>query len=240
VQAALELRGVVGEPYMSQSWRGQLATAARTAGAVALAAARMLWRIVRMPLIGALNVLAALVLLFEEWGWRPLSAALARLARFRLWAELELWIAGLPPYGAIVALGVPSAVLIPAKFAGVYLLATGHLITAAAVIVAAKIASTALIARIFMLTRPALMQVAWFKHAYDVFMPWHDRVVGWIRNSWVWRYGRIVKWRAGGTMRRTWRALRPHLEHAAAVARLRVREAARRVSLLTRGHEPDL
>ena len=169
----------------------------------------MLWRIVRAPLIGALNVLAALLLLFEEWGWRPLSHALARLARFRVWAELELWIAGLPPYGALVALGVPSAVLIPAKFAGVYLLATGHLITAAAVIVAAKITSTALIARVFMLTKPALMQIAWFKRAYDVFVPWHDRVVGWIRNSWAWRYGRIVKWRVAGYMRRSWRTLRP-------------------------------
>jgi hypothetical protein len=209
---------------MSQFWRGQLAEAARAAAAAMLEAARVLWRIIRVPFIGVLNVLAALLLLFEEWGWRPLTQALASLARFRLWAELELWIAGLPPYGALVVLGVPSAVLIPAKFAGVYLLATGHFISAAAVIVAAKIAGTALIARVFMLTKPALMQIAWFKRAYDVFVPWHDKVVGWIRNSWVWRYGRIVKWRVGGYMRRSWRTLRPQLERAAVVIRLRARE----------------
>jgi hypothetical protein len=218
---------------MSQSWRGQLAAVARTAAAAAIASARMLWRIIRVPLVGALNILAALLLLFEQWGWQPLTRALASLARFRVWAELELWIAGLPPYGALVALAVPSAVLIPAKFAGVYLLATGHFISAAAVIVAAKIASTGLIARVFMLTKPVLMQIAWFKRAYDRFVPWHDKVVGWIRDSWVWRYGRVLKWRAGGYMRRSWRALRPRLERAAVAMRLWTRDAWTRSTVAT-------
>ena len=120
------------------------------------------WDVLRPAVVFALNVLVAVILIFEEWGWRPLSAFVARLARFRLWAMAELWIAGLPPYGALLALGVPSAILIPAKLLGVYLLATGHFVTAAIVIVAAKLASTALIARIFLLTKPALMQIAWF------------------------------------------------------------------------------
>ena len=99
---------------------------------------------------------------------------MARLARFRLWALTELWVAGLPPYGALLTLAVPSVILIPAKLLGVYLLATGHFVTAGMIIVAAKLASTALIARIFLLTKPALMQIPWFAYAYGVFVPWQE------------------------------------------------------------------
>ena len=34
---------------------------------------RTAWQIARGPLITALNIVAALIVLFEEWGWRPLS-----------------------------------------------------------------------------------------------------------------------------------------------------------------------
>jgi hypothetical protein len=172
------------------------------------------WDIVRPSVVLALNVLAALILLFEEWGWRPLSNLIARLARYPLWAAAERWVAGLPPYGALLALGVPSAILVPAKLLGVYLLATGHLVTATAVIVAAKIASTALIARIFLLTKPALMQMPWFAHAYEIFVPWQEALFAHIRASWVWRYGRIVKWRVRNHVLSAWARLRPRLEEA--------------------------
>jgi hypothetical protein len=172
------------------------------------------WRFLRPYLIFALNVLVALLLLFEEWGWRPLSNLLGQLARFRIWGMAELWIAGLPPYGALVALGIPTAILVPAKLFGVYLLALGHIISATLLLLAAKLASTALITRIFILTKPALMQIGWFKRAFDVFVPWQEALFDRIRSSWVWRYGRVVKWRAGGYLRRTWRTLRPRLEAA--------------------------
>jgi hypothetical protein len=169
------------------------------------------WRLARPYLIFTLNVLAALILLFEEWGWRPLSNFVARLARFPLWAKLELWIAGLPPYGALVTLAVPSAILIPAKLLGVVLLATGHILSATIIIVLAKLASTALIARIFLLTKPALMQIGWFARAYELFVPWQEALFAYVRNSWVWRYSRVVKWRTTNYLRRTWVTLRPQL-----------------------------
>ena len=46
---------------------------------------RWLWRLVR----GGLLTLAALALFFEEWGWRPLTAWAARLARWPPLARLE-------------------------------------------------------------------------------------------------------------------------------------------------------
>jgi hypothetical protein len=172
------------------------------------------WKLVRPTVVFALNVLAALVLLFEEWGWRPLSNLVAKLARFPLWAAAERRIAGLPPYGALVTLAVPSAILIPAKFIGVYLLVTGHFVTAVAIIIAAKLASTALIARIFYLTKPQLMQIAWFQNSYETFVPWQEALFAHIRNSWAWRYGRILRWRVNNYTRRTWLELHPKLEAA--------------------------
>ena len=202
------------EPWLKEQGRRLL----QGLGAVLLLLVRGLraaWVLIRPSIVFALNVLVALLLLFEEWGWRPLSNLVAQLARFRIWALTELWIAGLPPYGALVALGIPSAILIPAKLFGVYLLALGHVVTAAVVLIAVKLASTALIARIFLLTKPALMQIGWFQRAYDLFVPWQEALFAWIRASWVWRYGRVVKWRVGGTLRRTWRTLKPRLQAGA-------------------------
>jgi len=170
------------------------------------------WKVVRPMLVFALNVLAALILLFEEWGWKPLSSLIAKLARFPLWAALERWIAGLPPYGALVTLGVPSAILIPAKLLGVLLLVTGHFVTAVGIIIAAKLASTALIARIFVLTKPQLLQIPWFRSFYDAFVPWQEALFTHIRNSWAWRYGRVLRWRARNYVQRTYATVWPHLD----------------------------
>ena len=187
--------------------RYALSATAMLAGRIVLLA----WKSVRHIIVLAINVIVALILLFEEWGWRPLSALMARLARFRLWALAELWIAGLPPYGALLTLAVPSVILIPAKLLGVYLLATGHFVTAGVIIVAAKLASTALIARIFLLTKPALMQVPWFAYAYGLFVPWQEALFAHIRASWPWRYGRIIKWRVKNYLRTVWLSLRPRI-----------------------------
>ena len=59
--------------------------------------------------------LVALLLLFEEWGWEPLAALLARLGKLPAVAWLERRIASLPPYGALVTFFVPALMLLPVK-----------------------------------------------------------------------------------------------------------------------------
>lgn len=152
-----------------------------------------LWQLVRAPLLGLLSVVAALVVLFEEWGWRPLAELLGAIARLRPFARLELWIAGLPPYAALLVFALPTTLLLPVKLLGLWLLAKGQAVVAALMLVGAKIVSTALVARIFMLTKPALMRIGWFAAAYGRFMPWKEAVFAKIRASWTWRYGRMVK-----------------------------------------------
>jgi hypothetical protein len=197
----------------------------RAAGVLALAALREVWQVVRGPLIGSLEIAAALVLIFEEWGWRPLAAFLSSLTRFRLWARLELMIAGLPPYGALLALAIPTAILFPLKFVALYLLAKGQAFAASALFVAAKIASTALIARLLILTKPALMRIAWFARAYDWLVPWQEAMFALIRASWVWRYGRMVKSRVGLAAKRAWGRWGPVLARQWARLRDRARVA---------------
>jgi hypothetical protein len=166
---------------------------------------------IRRAVVLVLQIIAALILLFEEWGWRPLVAGLEWLARFKVIARAELFIAGLPPYGALLALALPSSLLFPLKFLSIYLLANGQIFLAGALFVFAKIASTALIARIFLLTKPALMRIGWFARAYDWLMPWKDAIFAAIRSSWPWRYGRMLKTRAKLEAKQAWVRWRPEI-----------------------------
>ncbi|MGD9783939.1 MAG: hypothetical protein AB7E80_05145 [Hyphomicrobiaceae bacterium] len=171
--------------------------------------AAAVWRLLRVPLVAALNLLLALILIFEEWGWRPLAAAIAWLARFRVVARLEALVAALPPYAALFVFAAPSLILFPVKLGALWLLAAGKVLYAGLLLAAAKVVSTALVARIFMLTRPALMRIGWFRRLYDVFIPWKDALFARIRASWTWRYGRMVKSRLKQMGRRAWTALAP-------------------------------
>jgi len=161
---------------------------------------------------GAIDLLLALILLFEEWGWRPLANLIARLRRFEIWARFENWLTTLPPYGALGAFVLPSCLIFPLKIAAVYLVATGHFLVAALLLVGAKVTGTAILARIFILTQPALMQIGWFASLYNWVMPWKEALFARIRASWAWRYARVVKMRAKLAARRAWATLRPHLE----------------------------
>lgn len=194
---------------MWQEIKGGLMLAAAFAVAALLAVAGALLRLGRRLLVAALKVLVGLILLFEEWGWRPLMAAVAWLARFRLWARAELLIAGLPPYGALVAFLLPMTLLFPLKVAALWLLAQGYALWATALLAAAKVASTAFIARIFMLTKPALMRIGWFARLYNWYVPWRDALFSEIRASWAWRYGRFVKESVRHEAQQAWQAWRP-------------------------------
>jgi hypothetical protein len=182
------------------------------------------WAALRPPLMMGLQILAALIVLFEEWGWKPLSDALGWLARFRLIAKFEALIASLPPYPSLLVFALPTAILFPVKIGAMWLLAKGQVVTATATFIAAKIASTALVARLFMLTKPALMRISWFARAYQWFMPWKDALFAQIRASWVWRYGRMIKTRIRLEAKQAWTRWKPRLRVLAQRARQMLRE----------------
>jgi hypothetical protein len=137
--------------------------------------------------------IVALLLLFEEWGWEPLAAAVARLARLPFFSWLEERVRELPPYAALVTFAAPALMLLPVKLLAVFLIARGHGLLGVIVLLAAKIAGTAVLARLFELTQPTLMQLPWFARHYPRWKAWKDRITREVLDSPAWRAGRRAR-----------------------------------------------
>lgn len=171
-------------------------------------ATRLVAVLLRLPRL-MLEAALALIIVFEEWGWRPLADLLGRLGRLKPFAALERFIAGLPPYAALVVFALPSLLLFPLKLLALWLIAKGQAIAAGTLFIGAKVVGTALVARIFQLTQPALMKLGWFARLYGIVMPWKEALVAWVRTTWAWRYGRIVKARMKTWGKKVWLAWKP-------------------------------
>ena len=95
------------------------------------------WQVARPVLRGALEFLLALIIVFEEWGWRPLADLVGRLARWRPWAAVESVIIRLPPYAALVVFVLPTTLLLPLKLIALVLIANGQIFLAGLLFVVA-------------------------------------------------------------------------------------------------------
>ncbi len=135
----------------------------------------------------AFGFLIALVILFEEWGWEPLQAALGRLTRWPPLAWVERQLQGLPPYAALAVFAVPGLALLPVKLGALALITRGHALGGVLLIVVAKLIGTAIVARLFALLQPALMQLGWFARGYARWTGWKAHWMGRVRASAVWQ-----------------------------------------------------
>ncbi len=154
---------------------------------------KWLWRVVRGLMLG----LAAAVLFLEEWGWRPLAAWAARLAKWPPIARLEARIVGVQSRWALVLFLVPAVLLFPVKLLALWLIHKGSTVLGVSVIVAAKLLGTTLLGRLFILTEPQLMQIAWFARAIGWWRETKARVKAALAESAWWRSVRAVlrRWR---------------------------------------------
>lgn len=154
-----------------------------------------------------LVLLAAFVIFVEEWLWFHLAALMARIGRLPVLRWIEARVAALPPYAAMTVFLFPALVLLPFKFAALWLIATGRALTGVILIIAAKGLSTALVARIFMLVRPQLLTLGWFARLHDWYLGFRDRVMARLHGLAAWRLARrvIARWKAAW---RGWRAAR--------------------------------
>jgi hypothetical protein len=168
----------------------------RAAGPALLRCLLQFWAIARPSLRAALQLALALGIIFGEWGWRPLANLLGTLSRWQPWAALETAIARLPPSAAFVVVALPAMGLLPLKILALVLVAQGHILFACLLFVATKIVATALMARLFLLTKPALMQIGWFASSYARAIPWKEALVAKVRASRAWRMGRLWEERA--------------------------------------------
>jgi hypothetical protein len=163
---------------------------------------RLPWRLLRALLL----VLAALVLFIEEWGWRPLTAFVARLAKWPPLARFEALVRAAPPRIALLLFLAPAVALFPIKLLALWILSRGHALLGITVIVVAKLLGTAIVGRLFILTESQLMRFAWFAQALTWWRTTKQRVMDALRRSAAWRGARRLKtrWRA---WRRRWRGL---------------------------------
>ena len=146
------------------------------------------------------SVLLALLILFEEWGWEPLQQALARIGRLPLLRQLEGLVARLPPRAALVVFLLPTLLLLPVKLGALWLIGQGRPGLGLMLIVVAKVVGTAIVARLFTLTRPALLRLAWFATLYRRWVAWKAALLARVRRSRAWRLARL----AGRRARRRW------------------------------------
>lgn len=151
-----------------------------------------------------LAVLAALWMVLEEWIWDSLTAVMAALGRLPPVRWLERRVARLSPYAAMSVFVLPWLVLLPAKVLAFWFIGTGHLRLGVLVFVLAKVIGTALLARLFTLTRPALLSIAWFRRLHAWFTSWRDRLYAFVRSLRAWQIAKA--WLAA--LRGRWRAFR--------------------------------
>lgn len=162
------------------------------------------WPLRALAALGAW--LLALVIAFEEWGWAPLQRALARIGRWPGLRWAEAWVQRLPPWPAAALFLGPAVLLLPVKLLALWALGRGHILLGMGVIVLAKLLGTAVVARLFVLTQPALMQLAWFAWGYGRWLGLKNRLLARVRASWPWRLARVLRRRA----RRAWQVWRGH------------------------------
>ena len=121
-------------------------------------------------------ILLALVFLFEAWLWehlRPIVAWVVDLVAWdRLKARLARLIERLPPYAVLVVFVIPFILLLPLKFLELYFIVHRQWVATILVLVLAKLVGLGVTAFIFEVTRPKLLQMAWFRWLYELMLFW--------------------------------------------------------------------
>jgi len=119
-------------------------------------------------------VLLALIFLIEAWLWDHLEPVVARVVAWIPFRTFKVWLAErvdtLSPAMTLIVFIVPVIPLFPLKMFGLWLLANEYWVSAVVILVVAKFLGLGVAAFIFDVTRPKLLQMAWFQKLYDFVM----------------------------------------------------------------------
>ena len=127
--------------------------------------------------------IAAIVVLVEDWLWDDLRRLAATIGKLPVFRQIEALIVGLPPYGSLAIFAAPSLLLIPVKLTALWFIAHGQAWLGVATAIGAKIAGTAMVARIYQLTEPKLLRIAWFAWLHERFVAFKARVYQAIKST---------------------------------------------------------
>ncbi len=115
--------------------------------------------------------LLALIFLVEAWLWDHLEPIVARVVVWIPLRAFKAWLAErvdtLSPAMTLIVFIVPVIPLLPLKMFGLWLLANEYWVSAILTLAFAKLFGLGVAAFIFDVTRPKLLQMAWFQKLYD-------------------------------------------------------------------------
>jgi hypothetical protein len=122
-------------------------------------------------LLQPLWILLAIIFLIEAWLWDHLEPIVAWVVSLIPLRAFKQWLAErvdtLPPAMTLIVFIVPVLPLFPLKLVGVWLLMHEYWLSAVFTILFAKLVGVGVTAFIFDVTRPKLLEMAWFEKLYD-------------------------------------------------------------------------
>jgi len=163
--------------------------------------------LVRRCVTNALLLVAAVVLLVEEWLWDRSTEAFTHLGRLPVLRSLEAWCRARPPGQALALFVVPVAVVYPCKLLAVLAMGMGYVTLGLAAFVLAKVVATALFARLYQLTEPAIMRYPSLRRGRDRFLRARRFVHCWLNRRPFYRQARYRVRTQTGRMARRYRAV---------------------------------
>jgi hypothetical protein len=110
-----------------------------------------------------------------------------------------------------VAFVLPGLLLFPVKVLALLAIAHGHPASGIATLAVAKIGGAAVVARLYVLTLPSLLALAWFARCHAWFIALKDRWIAYLRASRAWRLSRRLARAPRQSLRRLARRLRPRV-----------------------------
>ncbi len=122
-------------------------------------------------LLQPLWILLAIIFLIEAWLWDHLEPIVARVVAMIPLRAFKQWLSDrvdtLSPAMTLIVFIVPVVPLFPLKLVGLWLLTHEYWMSAIVTIIFAKFLGVGVAAFVFDVTRPKLLEMAWFEKLYE-------------------------------------------------------------------------
>jgi len=149
---------------------------------------RPLWAAVIRAIARACVTVAVLVYtLMDELLFPIFRPLIAWLTRLRLFQRIGEWLGRLPPYAALVALGIPFLIIEPAKVISVWWIAMGHLWSGTVGLFLSYALSLLICERIFHAAYGPLMRIGWFARLLNWMFGLRDGAIAWAKSTAAWQ-----------------------------------------------------
>ena len=120
----------------------------------------------------------ALIFVVEAWLWDHLEPIVERCVAWLPLRALKALIAeqveDLSPPATLIVFAVPAALLFPLKLVAIWFIAHERFLLAVTTIVFAKLLGLGVTSFLFAVTRDKLLQMDWFRAAYEKIVQWRE------------------------------------------------------------------